>query len=203
MPVCDPDRPNTITALPTFDPTVLQVANLCLGLLHPDPEQRQTAEEGCSVASWLVSLLENAEEGDAKESVSLVSGPAERDTRRKGAPSAGCGDEYGKMRAVSSSRVVGGDGASATNSKGHHLFAALVDRHRDMLGRIPPSLPSGGARANQRRDQVPVLPSGDAGVDKREEGGGAAWAPSIRGAAARLESKSEERRLGGPDDLVR
>lgn len=189
-----------------MDFIVSQVSKLCLGLLHPDPEQRQTAEEGCSVASWLVSLLEKAEEGNAKESVSADPGPSAGNTQRKGATNlTGGGDGYGKMRAVSSAGGIGGDGASATRSNCQDLLAALLDRHKDKLGRKNPSMPSKGARSNLecRKDRVPVLPLGDAGVDKRQEGGGAAWAPSSLGATARLKSRIEERGLGGPDNLVR
>lgn len=191
-------RPTPHVALPTMVPTVSQVLKLCRGLLQPDPSKRQTASEGHSLASWFVSRLETADEGDAKEPTAAVTGsdPAACDSHEKGPPIASCGAHYGKIRAASSAG--GGDACAASaRSSSKDLEIAPVDRHQHTRGRRTPPLPSGGARANQecRRDQVLVLPPGDAGGDKREEGGGAA--------VGLASSSEEERRLGEPDELVR
>lgn len=97
----------------------LQVAQLCRGLLRPDPFRRHAAPEGLSLTAWLISHLETAEKNRRCSNVNVNAAT----TTGSGAAATGRGGDQQKLPTSATLRknegvsrgnvVVGFVGASA------------------------------------------------------------------------------------------
>lgn len=171
---------------------VSQVAQLCRGLLQPDPVQRQGASEGQSIVSWFVSRLEAADRRDAKGSAAGAT--SQSSSRNTGPPVANCGEGDARMQPGSPR---GGEEARCS-SVGKRGREGSAIKPVDMT--TPPLL-SGVAQEICFRDNM-VL-SGDAKTDRSEGGTYSERAGFCLDTAVRGARSEEERRLEEPDELVR
>lgn len=176
---------------------VSQVAQLCRGLLQPDPVQRQGACEGQSVVSWFVSRLETADKDkrDAKGSCF----PAE--TSR--------GGSYNGSYNVGPPVASGGVGdATRSVCRAESTCGASAGKHGRVGSAIAPvdmttpSLMLGSTRVSEERGRDMRLP-GDAGQGEPARGVRPERASVGLDTAVRRAPTEEERRLEEPDELVR
>lgn len=188
-------RPRSIphVEMPTTTIAVSQVAQLCRGLLQPDPVQRQGASEGQSIVAWFVSRLETADRRDAQATAAARSdsdATSRGDNSNVGPPMASgwAGDE--RMQPG------GTYGASTGKRRRDGLAIAPVDM-------TAPSIPLGSTREFEYRGRDDMMLSEDARQEKSGRGVCAERASSRLDTTMRRAPSEEERRLEEPDELVR